>query len=267
MLTLRLTCAIDLPIDARSLLPGASATLAEVQQLPVGIGSERFRAADLFDISGDPADRCWRFAGDLSRVNHLGALLSGGRITVEGSVGRHCGARMTSGSIAVEGAAGDLLGAEMRGGSITVKRHAGSLVGGAYRGSKLGMRGGQIVVHGSAGNEVGHAMRRGVIVVAGDCGELAGYRMRAGTLLVYGDCGSNPGLDMLRGTIGLFGESRPALPASFRESCRLDSPVLRLLKDHVRGAGAESLAARTPLEVSLHSGDMLRGGRGEVFTR
>lgn len=267
MLTLRIKHPPDLPVDARLLQPGESDTLADVQRLPLWMGGQRLLAAEMFDISGDPGDQCWRFVGDLSRVHHLGAGLSTGELHVEGSVGRHCGARMTGGHITVDGAAGDLLGAEMQGGMITVKQHAGNQVGGVYPGSKMGMRGGQIVVLGTAGDEVGHAMRRGVILVAGDCGDLAGYRMRAGSLLIYGDCGASPGLDMLRGTIGLFGESRPALPITFRYACRLGSPVLQLLGEHSSTLSDVIPAGRTPGEASLYNGDLLRGGRGEILTR
>ncbi len=267
MLTLRPLSPPSLPIEALGLLATPFGSLDELRRFELTVGNQPKQVSEVFEVSGKlTVDSRWRFEGDLSSVHHLGEGMTGGEVVVAGNIGRHCGARMTGGQITVEGDAGDWLGAEMRAGTITLQGSAGDNVGAAYRGDKLGMKGGTIIIHGDAGDELGQSMRRGLILVAGRCGGLAGYRMRAGTIAVLGDCGPRPGLDMLRGTLGLFGPGRPALPCSFRPACRLTPPVLPLLRRQAAEAGGGCFQA-IPAEVTLYNGDLLRGGRGEVFVR
>lgn len=266
MLTFQLKQETSLPIDATGFLPETCDSLEKASRFPLWVGNQRVDAADLFTIRGEPADRHWRLEGGGRQIHHLGDGMSAGRITVAGDIGRHAGARMKGGQVVVHGAAGDLLGAEMRGGQITTDGDAGHSVGGAYPGSRLGMRGGAIVVHGRVGDNAGEAMRRGLVVVAGAAGSLAGYRMRAGTILVLGECGPQAGLEMQRGSLGLLGADRTALPRSFRRACRVAPQVLALLRSHIETITDASLGRRIPHEVDLYNGDLLHGGRGEVFT-
>lgn len=263
MLKLTLRSPLTLPVDANGLLPGLDqgVPLAKRQVLvggcPVAVG-------ELFTIEGNPREPEWRFEGDLTRVRRLGAGMQSGRITVDGGVGRHCGADLRGGEIVVHGDAGDWLGAEMRGGEIHVRGSAGNCVGGGYTGAKFGMRGGVIVVDRRVGDQAGRQMRRGVLIAAGGCGDLPGFRMRAGSLFVLGPCGENPGLDMLRGTLGLFGgQVKP--PATFSPACTLSPPTLTLMRDEVRRHAGQAAASAVPAAVTLHNGDLLRGGRGELL--
>ncbi|TWT66771.1 Formyltransferase/hydrolase complex Fhc subunit C [Posidoniimonas polymericola] len=263
MLSLTLKSPPTVPVDAEGLLPGRedATPLAERTVLAGGVPTP---AGELFTIRGNPRDLEWRFEGDLSRVRHLGAGLRAGRIVIDGDVGRHCGAALRGGEIVVHGDAGDWLGAEMRGGEIHVRGSAGNCVGGGYTGSKFGMRGGAIVVDGPVGNYAGRQMRRGVLIAVGGCGDLPGFRMRAGSLLVLGRCGANPGLEMLRGTLGLFGGGAP--PATFSPACTISPPTLTLLRREVRRRAGGEAADAVPATVTLHNGDLLRGGRGELLT-
>ena len=74
----------------------------------------------MFAVSGDPADRCVDFEGDLKGVHLIGSGMNDGEIRVHGNAGRHLGSQMSGGTIRVEGDAGDWVGAEMRGGLIQV---------------------------------------------------------------------------------------------------------------------------------------------------
>ena len=150
----------------------------------------------------------------------------------------------------------DWLGAEMTGGRIEVRGHAGDCVGAAYRGSRRGMTGGTITVRGDAGHEVGLLMRRGLIVVEGHAGEFAGASMIAGTLIVKGKLGRRAGAGMKRGTLLALGGVEGVSPG-FRYSCEYEPAFLRLLLR----------AVELPVsgKLTCYRGDMLTGGKGEVF--
>ena len=100
---------------------------------------------ELFDVSG-AGDEQLVLAGDLRRVDGIGASMSGGRVLVEGPCGDHLGARMSGGEIEVRGDVGAWAGAEMSGGVLRIFGDAGARLGAAYPGARAGMSGGEIVV-------------------------------------------------------------------------------------------------------------------------
>ncbi|MEM1304931.1 MAG: hypothetical protein AAGG46_08535 [Planctomycetota bacterium] len=235
MLKLQLKATDPPPLELDGFTPNAfaSATADAVRSHRLWVGNTQVAAAELFDIDGDPTDGAWRFEGDLSRVHRLGEGMTAGEVRAAGPVGEYAGARMKGGRLSIQGDTGNALGAEMRGGSITV--------------------------HGNAGGEVGVAMRRGLITVAGDAGPFAGYRMRAGTVLILGEAGPRAGAEMFRGTVGLLGEAPPTLLPTFRYACDFEPVWLRAI--------ARECGVDLPATVSLFSGDLLTGGRGEMLTR
>ena len=81
--------------------------------------------AELFTVTGDPADGRIDFEGDLAGVHFIGYGMTAGEIHVHGNAGRHLGGEMTGGRIVVEGNAGDWVGGEMHGGLIHVAGSAG----------------------------------------------------------------------------------------------------------------------------------------------
>src|SRR5690606_31098863 len=135
--------------------------------------------------------------------------------------------------------------------------------GGAYIGSKVGMRGGTLLIRGNAGTHAAGGMRRGWVVVEGDCGAWAGYRMRAGTFMVLGSCGPRPGAGMRRGTIALMG-SAPELLPTFRYACHYRPAALSIVLGDLATLEVPG-ALELPREVALYNGDLLEGGRGEVW--
>jgi formylmethanofuran dehydrogenase subunit C len=204
---------------------------------PVSLG-------DLFDLSGQPEGRI-RFVGDLQNADRLGASLSAGAVTVEGSVGQEAGLALAGGSLDIEGDAGPRAGA-------------------APLGYKRGMTGGDLLVRGSAGPEAGASMRRGLLVIAKSAAERTGLGMIAGTVVVFGAAGRETGLWSKRGSIVALGRITP--PATYSLACTYQPVILRLM--------LMRLSTRYGLPVQRkhltgsyrrYSGDMAELGRGEIL--
>jgi formylmethanofuran dehydrogenase subunit C len=248
--------ASPLPLELGSLLPSTVTNLSalELVRWPVLHGNRREELGQFFDIAtSGKADL--HFSGDCSTIHGLGAKLDHGSILVEGPVGRRAGAQMTGGTLSIHGDAGDWLGCEMAGGRIEVHGHAGKHAAASFIGSRHGMRGGELHIHGNAGDEVGVRMRRGLIHVQGCVGAFAGSSMIAGTLIVGGSWGINSGAGMKRGTLLALGTA-PVVSPGFRFSCQLQPTFLPLLRlPHPQNPW------------NCYRGDLLTGGRGELFTR
>lgn len=259
LLTRRESSSIPLEVDG--LTPSALASLSpiEVARLPVQHGNRQEPLGEFFDVIPHPGDEL-RFSGPLGHVHGIGLGLAEGLIRVEGDCGRHAGARMTGGRLVIHGNAADWLGAEMRGGTIDVLGHAGHFAGAAYRGARRGMTGGLIHIRGHAGDELAWLMRRGIIRVDGPVGSFAGASLIAGTLILLGGAGPRLGAGMKRGTILLRG-TEPPVPSSFRLACRIQPTFLTLF----RSCFADWPIRIGQLEMNCYRGDLLTGGRGEVF--
>jgi len=268
-LTLRYHSPSPVPVEVEGIVPSVvrEESLKRIEKLEVFHGNEKLPLGELFRVSGDPSDECMNFEGDLSGVHWIGAKMHGGSIRITGQAGRHVGSEMTAGNIAVEGDAGDWVGGELHGGTIHVRGRAGHLIGAAYRGSRRGMTGGSIFIDGSVGNEIGHTMRRGIVVVGGNAGDLAGFNMIAGTILVFGNVGIRHGAGMRRGTIGLLGDERPKLLPSFRRACRYRPNVTELVFRQLRHHGMQIPKKLESSEFDIYNGDLVTGGRGEIWVR
>lgn len=274
-MTLQLTSRITdrLPIEFDDLQPTTlrECLLSDIQQLPIWRGRKRVALNSLFDVSGDPTDETVELSGELKSVRRLGEKLAGGTIIVRGDVGDHLGSQMKSGKIVVHGSASDWVGAEMRGGLIHIHGDAGDHAGSAYRASPRGMRGGTLLINGNAGGDAGTAMRRGLIAIGGDCGDLAGRRMLAGTIVVVGSSGRRHGAGMKRGTIVRLAsdadiESRGLLP-TFEQGYHGRPPAVGLVFRELLRLGFPLPDDALDMNFDLFHGDMLEGGRGEVFLR
>lgn len=265
---LRLTCTAEtrIPIEVEGLTPDAvcDKSTAEIEKFEVHWGNERLALAELFDVAGSSEDGRIDFDGRLDAVHWIGAHMESGQIHVHGDAGRHIGSEMRGGQIEVHGHAGDWVGGEMHGGRIQVHGNAGHLVGAAYRGSRLGMTGGTIFIDGDAGGEVGHTMRRGWICVGGRVGDMLAFNMRAGSVFVFGECGIRPGAGMRRGTIALLGTAPTLLP-TFRYACTYRPQVMALMLRRLHDASFRFDQSLLTTDLELFHGDMLEGGRGEIF--
>ena len=264
MLTLALREPSRIPIEIEGITPDRlqPLSLSAVCQLLVRLGNRTVPLGELFRVEGDPADAVIRFNGNLECVKGIGANMASGKIVAE-QVGIHAGARMTGGILEVS-FAGNWLGAEMRGGRIVVSGNSGNSVGGAYLGSRLGMTGGEIIVLGNAGDEVGNRMRRGLIAVNGTCGAFAGASMIAGSLFALGGVGERAGAGMKRGTI-VVGTPDVELPRSFGYSCVYRPSFLGIYFHYLATFHMPSPLQNPSQMLRCYRGDLLTGGRGEVF--
>ncbi len=269
VLRLRLHTGSQVPLEVEGITPDRlrDKSVAEIERLEIFHGNVQVCVGDFFEVSGDASDATVHWQGDLAGVHWIGAQMASGRMRVLGNAGRHVGSEMTGGQIVVDGDVSDWLGAEMHGGHIHVHGRAGHLVGAAYRGSARGMTRGQILVDGDAGNEVGHTMRRGLVAIGGQVGDLVGFNMLAGTVLVLGECGIRHGAGMHRGTLVLLGQKPPPVLPSFRYACRCQPIALRLLVRHLMQTGFSMPDELLAASYFMYHGDLLEGGRGEIFMR
>ncbi len=232
---------------------------AEAARLPVGTSRRGLTLGDCFTLALDGSDDLV-IEGGSSRLDRVGASLSGGRIRVVGDVGQRLGAGMQSGSVTVTGSAGPFAGSGATGGTITIAGDAGDHAGGAVYAAKAGLDGATLVIHGAAGDYCGDRMRRGLILV-GRAGAYAGARMIAGTLAAR-SLGDHPGFGMRRGTILAGGVG--ALTPSFVETGTHDLVFLRLLARSLRPLSPDhaDLAAGA---LTRYSGDLATLGKGELW--
>jgi formylmethanofuran dehydrogenase subunit C len=264
VLTLRAPLAAAVDFSGLALHAWTELGAADVARLTVRVaGSGAVALGDLFDVRGGKGGRA-RFAGDLSRVEALGAGLERGEVVVEGNVGREVGARMRGGRIAVTGNAGWGAGLELAGGLLEIDGDAGPRAGGASLGAKRGMTGGEVIVRGSTGPEAGACMRRGLVAVAGDVGEGAGRATLAGTLVVFGTTGPIPGQWSKRGSILALGPVTP--PATYRYACSYRPEYAGLILRHLgERRGLPVTHEHLTGSYRRYSGDLAELGAGEIL--
>ncbi len=268
-LVLECTDNSGLPVDVTGITPCAlnDASLDAIKAKKITIGNQPATVADCFTVQRDIANQQLSFTGKLENVHHIGAGLSSGMVTAEGSVGRHVGSAMSGGQIKIDGNADDYVGFEMTGGKITIVGDAADHVGSCYPGAPFGMNRGTIIIHRSAGDYLGYRMRRGTIVVGGNAGRQTAWQMRAGTIIIAGQTSGTPGKDMKRGTIVVGSESQSPADAFLRGSMAR-SPVLNMLGRWLTSELGDDIDLRwlaKPFQ-SWH-GDRLHGSRGELFVR
>lgn len=240
----------------------------EIGKIPISIGNRQSELGELFEVQSSPTGDLV-FDGDFRNSRFLGCSMKSGRIRVTGDAGYFTGQQMMGGQLLVEGSVRDYAGAEMSGGELIVAGNAGDFLAAALLGSKTGMNRGLIHIRGNAGSGVGYRMRRGFVVVEGNADSHLGWQMRAGTILCFGTPAESPpaiGQEMIRGTIVCPAHPQIELLPTFVPSYVGHPPVLGLLESQLSQAtvGPDRIAAlRRPYR--LYSGDLLTGGRGEVF--
>lgn len=248
----------------------AGLTATDVARLVLVADGRPCPLGELFEVAGSVADGCVECEGDWSRVHGLATAMQAGEIVVRGPVGRHAGARMAGGRLTVEGRADDWLAAGMSGGTVLVRGDAGDNVAAALPGDDLGMTGGLVAVNGNVGCLAAARMRRGILGIGGSCGEAAAFELRAGTLVVGGQVGPRSGMGMRRGSlVALAGV--PPVPPTFARGAAWSPNVLPLLVGRLsragfRPAGGSEVAQCGGVWQQWH-GDLLSGGRGEIFHR
>jgi len=222
----------------------ASLDARAIGQLPVTHGGRRAKLGDFFTVTGERSATV-RIAGDLVKVEGIGAGMAGGDLVVDGSVGRD-------------------LGRAMAGGRIDVHGSAGENAGGAFPGAARGMTGGEMVIRGDAGAQAGAAARRGLIVVTGTAGPQAARGMIAGTVVVFGRAGPGAGRFLKRGSIVALGPIER--PATFGYACTYQPPHVALLLRYLRARYGLAIADRQITgRYERHAGDLAELGKGEIL--
>jgi len=255
------------PTEVSGITPDrlAGMLLSEIERIPVLHGNHSIPLAERFHVTGSPCDMNIRFEGDLEGVHWIGAGMTSGHLTADGSVGRHTGSGMSGGTLTVTGSASGWAGAEMRGGLLQVHGSTGPLAGGAYRGAAKGMTGGTLLIHGDAGSEAGLAMRRGLIAIRGACQDFPAFNMLAGALFVFGNVGLSPGAGMRRGTLALLGNQPVPLLPTFRFSARLQPTAFRLVLRRLERLQFPIDPGLYTAPIDIFRGDLVTGGKGELL--
>lgn len=268
-MTLSLTLRSDgtLPIDVQGLLPERFAGLShdEVARLPVRIGKRVVDLGEVFGISGDNDGQSVAWEGDLRSVVNLGAGMSHGAMTVDGSVGRDAGRGMTGGRLEISGDAASGAGSGMRGGMLRIRGDVGDRAAAADPGHRHGMSGGCLLVEGSAGIDLARGIRRGLVVVRGSCGAGAMMDATAGTVIVLGECGPHLAAGMRRGTLICLGSPPSTMMPTFVAGRISRPPFLSLLAAELNRWNFDLPPGWACGAFRQYHGDMLTLGLGEVF--
>jgi formylmethanofuran dehydrogenase subunit C len=197
---------------------------SDLSEVRIWSGNREHKLEDLFtvEIEGEAEsvdDVHIILLGDCSMVKRIGEYMTGGKITVEGSIGMHCGNFMSGGVIEVKGNADSWLGREMRGGEIICRGDAALYCGSGYRGEKKGMRGGLIHVEGNAGDFLGETLWGGKIIVDGNAGNMPGAEMSGGEIIIGKDA-EIPGANMKGGVCIIGGTAYDILPTFLLEDSK-----------------------------------------------
>jgi formylmethanofuran dehydrogenase subunit C len=252
-------------IDLSRLIPDHLKALSrtEIAELPLWIGNRQYTVGDLFEISGNDT-RTLLFANACNRLDHIGAEMSSGAITIQGDAGAFTGRAMQGGRIHVYGSAGAFSGAMMADGYLQIDGNAGDFTAGVLPGDRVGMRGGMILIKGNAGERTGDRLRRGTILIEGSVGDFCGSNMIAGTIAVLDRVGTGIGLGMRRGT--LICTRMPAgIPLTFNDNGVHDLGFLRVMQKSFKDL--DSRFASWPGSTRAHrfSGDLACAGLGEIL--
>lgn len=269
MLHLELRLPPPVPLDVTGVLPEAlrELSLRQVERCPVRLGNQTTVLADWFAIRGEPSDAALVWGGDLARVHRLGLGMRRGSMIIDGPAGDFVGTAMDGGTVEVRGSAGDCVGAEMRGGTIRVQGDVGDHLAAALPTGCRGMVGGTILVGGSAGDWAAWKMRRGLVAIGGDAGRHAANALLAGTLLVLGRVGPAAAAGMMRGSLVIPRSDGIELLPTFRRGAAGKWLILELLSRAFSRLGWTGGLDDLRGIYAMYHGDLLEGGRGEVFVR
>jgi formylmethanofuran dehydrogenase subunit C len=266
MIELRLTAALDAPLDLSGVTPAAltDLKLEQIKRLKVPYGRTAVALGELFALRGTP-DTTLSLTDLTAHVHSLGAHMRSGTLRLEGTCGDQVGAEMRGGELQLHGTARDRLGAGMRGGVIRVEGSVGDFVGGSIAGATTGMKGGTILISRHAGSRAGDRMRRGIIAVGGNAGTGCASQMVAGTVVVFGTLGPGYASGMRRGSL-LLRESAFAAPETFVKTGQYNLSFIALLGGYLAQL-KPSLGARlrTFGAVERWVGDRGCDGLGEIL--
>ncbi|RQD82437.1 MAG: formylmethanofuran dehydrogenase subunit C [Methanocalculus sp. MSAO_Arc2] len=202
-----------IPIEAEAIIPDA---FYREEEILVGLGNRTVPLTDVAELSikgsaSSPDDVEILIRGDTSRVKRVGEYMTGGSITIEGTIGMHCGNFMEGGNIEILGSADHWLAREMQGGEVLCHGDAGDYCASGYRGGRRGMRGGSVEVLGSVGDFACEHIAGGEVLIHGNTGDFPCAEMKGGTVTILGDC-SRVCANMSAGTCYVYGCAEEMIP-------------------------------------------------------
>lgn len=264
--SLKLKKSPTLPLTVDALNPDRINHLPHdaLEQRLVRHGNRQEPVTEWFDVAGSAEDLVVRWHGQLQRVHGIGAGMTAGHVEIHGGAGRHVASRMSGGTVDAFHDVGDFCGAEMRRGLVRVRGSAADFAGAAYPGSAQGMRGGTLLVHGSVGRQAGQRMRRGLMGVGQNAGPWLAADMLAGTIVVGGAAELPIGAQMRRGTIVILGQSTADPLPNFRAAYHGQPLAIQLVLRELQSLDFP-LPDSAWQQLQQFSGDLLEGGRGELF--
>jgi formylmethanofuran dehydrogenase subunit C len=253
-------------VDCSALTPDGlrGKTGAAIQRVELPMGNTGITVGELFKVTGRDVEHII-FSGECSKLDRIGAAMTGGKIIVESQAGDYAGLGMKGGMLYVNGGAGIFAACAMRGGVLQIAGDAGDFVGGGLPGDRRGMFGGTAIVKGNVGARAGDQMRRGMILVAGSAGEYLGSRMSGGTIVVMGEVSALAGYAMKRGTLLL--EHMPnELPVTFNDCGVHPFGFLGLLLPAIQKHGEPFADLKFDGNRARRwMGDVANVGRGEIL--
>ncbi|MGB8855895.1 MAG: formylmethanofuran dehydrogenase subunit C [Burkholderiales bacterium] len=253
-------------IDMSPLTPDklAGKSRKEIEKIPLQSGRRKIPTTEIFRIKGDDAGSII-FADACSKLDHIGAAMTGGRIRIDGDAGAYLAFQISGGDIILNGDAGAFAASGMKKGLVEISGSAGDFLAAALPGDQRGMAGGTVIVRGNAGDRVGDHMRRGVVLIEGAVGDYCAARMTAGTIAVLGESGILPGFAMKRGTL-LLRKMPQRIPTTFND-CGPHRfgflPILTKSWEAYRGKWARLANASKPMQRFM--GDLANNGKGEIL--
>ncbi|WP_277188278.1 formylmethanofuran dehydrogenase subunit C [Caballeronia sp. BR00000012568055] len=263
--TLRIRKPLDFKVDASKLLPAALAVLSSDELTRFALSDANCVLGDLFDIMQADADApSLTIEGDASWLDHLGAKMNEGTLTVRGNAGDYTGFGMNGGALRVHGDAGIFTACEMQNGRVTIHGNTGDFAAGALPGHMEGMSGGVLTIEGNAGARLADRMRRGTVLVTGNAGDFAASRLIAGTVCIGGKVGAHLGYGMRRGTVLLL-QTPPRIPPTFTVGGHGFEVFWRLFTRTLSREIAPFVTLDQRALPVRHAGDLAVDGRGELL--
>ncbi|WP_048068371.1 formylmethanofuran dehydrogenase subunit C [Methanoregula boonei] len=240
--TLTPTKTPELMLEANPITPDAFAgkTAEQIARLECREGKTYVTIGDFFAVSGNggatAAETDIVIAGDCSRVKYIGAKMTAGTVTVNGSADMYVGGWMKGGKIHVTGNVDSFCGIQMEGGELLVDGDAKNHVGCAYRGDWRGMKGGTIRIKGSAGNDIGTFMLGGTIIIEKDAFIHVSTHAEGGTVIIKGDVEGRVGGQMVKGDMYVLGAIKFMMPG-YKKIDRVEKEIdgIKASFDHYIG--------------------------------
>jgi formylmethanofuran dehydrogenase subunit C len=190
--------------------------------------------------------------GNLSRFENLCAETRTGTTIIAGNVGDDFARTQYGGRIFVEGSVGRRAFADKRDGICFVGQDTGDRFGGPLPGKLQGIQGGDCFVLGNLGDRACERMRRGIVCIAGDVGDYLAHQWIAGTILALQSLGPHWATHMRRGSLILASRPVARSGASLSKERLLELSFLPILWKYLRDLLTSIVQEQLPVGSLTH---------------